>query len=469
MRKDHFLIGLGIRVLMLFFFIHLNETNHYNDASLIIYKGFLHILKGENPYSYIYELPWGTGTFTQPLNYGPIVFILFLPAMFIPIWYEDLWIGMAIMINLYCFGIAELISNIGSNPHTNSNPPPNIDEKSEEFKKPNETSKIERKILYYGGILFWMIPVGTTVISVFIYAPIFISLLAFIFRRNAFLTGFFIMVGGLSYQLVLLFVPIYFVYYLKQDWKLCIKFVAGCLPAFLILLFFVFWQYPAGTIESLFLYTSTMPYVKCDNCGNNLDNFSFFSIPQLLFQWSNGSIQAGNYFRMGVVIILGVYCLWVLFNKRIISSRELPIQILKYQIIAVILFTISNNYGQIHYLLFTIVPLILYFQFKRNNLSVAEFEEYFEPNFKIRRIFRHDRQKQAQIFIFGTVSASLLLFIFLFGLYLVVPDYFVEFKITGYKHHYWVKWLTFSIGIAVSLLGILFFLKQKNRVLVNKD
>ncbi|MHA1673157.1 MAG: hypothetical protein ACTSYI_05970, partial [Promethearchaeota archaeon] len=340
MRKDYFIIGLGMRIVMLLVFLHINETTQYNDASLVIFKGFDHLFSGENPYSYIYELEWGTGSFFQPLNYGPLIFLIYLPAMALPIWYGDLWIGMALMINIYSFFTANFLINAS---HQDITKEANQDTNQFKYKLPANTREAGQKplnsILYYGGILYWVIPFGTTIISVFIYAQIFLCTIAFLYLRKPFLAGLLLMIAGLSYQLVLLFLPVYGVYYLKQNFHDLIRFILGCLPPLLILFFFVGWQYPAGTIDSLFLYSSTMPYVKCTTCGNDLDNWSIFSIPRLLYLWSDGDIQIGNILRMIMLVILGLICIYFLFSP--IFKRSPKKWILRYQLLAITLFILT--------------------------------------------------------------------------------------------------------------------------------
>ncbi|MCF2140234.1 MAG: hypothetical protein K9W44_09300 [Candidatus Lokiarchaeota archaeon] len=436
---------------MLFFFIQLNEVNHYNDASLIIYKAFLHLLDCENPYSFIYELPWGTGTFTQPFNYGPMIFFIYLPAMLLPIWYHDLWIGMAVMINLYSFGIAEILSRIGSQ---------DLSFQVNSTLSITDKDPHKNRLLYYGGLFFWMLPFGTTVISVFIYAPIFLCTLAFIYRKYPLIAGFFLMNAALSYQLVLLFVPIFGIYYLKQNWNATLKFVIGCIPALLTLCFFILWQFPAGTIDSLFLYTSRMPYIKCENCGNDLDKWSIFSIPHLLYVLSGGVTQIGNYFRLGVIIVLGIYCCILLFKKE--TNNQLAITIIKYQILTTILFTLSTNYGQVHYLFFLFVPLLYLFQ-------------YFKPDFQKNRLIKEREVKTIKkwkIFQIGNENFSIFtilmiivlgifLFFGLFMIYLLKPDIFYEGKLDGLLNHLWLKWGSFSIGVVCILCGFFVYKQEK--------
>ncbi|WP_457558519.1 hypothetical protein [Candidatus Harpocratesius sp.] len=454
MRKDYFLVGLGFRFIMLLFFIQLNEENHYNDASLIIYKAFLHLLDGKNPYSFIYELPWGTGTFSQPFNYGPMIFFIYLPAMLLPIWYHDLWIGMAVMINLYSFGIAEILSRIGS---------------QDLYFQVNSTLSItdkdshKNRLLYYGGLFFWLIPLGTTVISVFIYAPIFLSTLAFIYRKNPLITGFFLMSAALSYQIVLLFVPIFGIYYLKQNWNDTLKFVIGCIPAFLILCFFIFWQFPSGTIDSLFFYTSRMPYIKCENCGNDLDKWSIFSIPHLLYVWSNGVIQIGNYFRLGVIIVLGIYCIIILFKKE--TNNKLAITIIKYQILSIILFTLSTNYGQIHYLFFLIVPLLYYFQYLKPDFQKKRYiQDIQEGNLKTtkkEKIFQIENEFSSLISLLFIIVIGIVLFFGLYTINLLRPEILNELQLDGYLNHLWVKWGTFLIGVLSIISGFFVYKREK--------
>ncbi len=369
MRKVYFIFGLGMRILMLFVFLHINETTQYNDASLVIFKGFDHLFSGENPYSYIYELEWGTGSFFQPLNYGPLIFLIYIPAMVLPFWYGDLWIGMAIMINIYSFFTADFLVQASYRDINQSD--------QFNYHIRNETRTKQRSpnhsILYYGGILYWVIPFWTTVITVFIYAQIFLCTLAFFYRRKPFLVGLMLMIGGLSYQLVLLFLPIYGVYYLKQDFSKFFRFVLGCIPPFLVLLFFIGWQYPAGTIDSLFLYSGTMPYEKCPSCGNDLDNWSIFSIPRLLYLWSDGSIQIGNLLRMVMLVILGLICVFFLLSP--IFKKNPENWVIKYQILAVALFILTTNYGQIHYIFFIVQPVIILLQNHRNKKKHNEFKK----------------------------------------------------------------------------------------------
>jgi len=347
MRKDYFFIGLSSRLFMLLLFIILNQYDKYNDASEIIFKAFLELFDGRNPYSTTYLLEWGSDWFSQPFNYGPITLFLLIPAMILPYWYHNLWIGMYIMINIYCFLIAEYVSKIASRDL-------NLQNRAKTLKIDKDPR--ENRLLYYGGIFFWLIPVATTCVTVFIYAPIFLAVLAFGERKHPFLSGLLISMAALSYQLVFLFVPVYFIYFFKQGWKKFFKFLIGWIPALLILLFFILWQYPSGTIESLFLYSSEMPYNKCPQCENDFDNLSVFSIPRLLYNFSNGQIQIGNEARIVMVIILGIICLLFLFSKRYNEFPELFMQ--WYFVIAVFLFTLTTNYGQSHYIIFLIIPTL---------------------------------------------------------------------------------------------------------------
>ncbi|MHA1648390.1 MAG: hypothetical protein ACTSVU_08870 [Promethearchaeota archaeon] len=375
MRKDYFFIGLGTRVLMLFLFILLNQKANYNDASEIIYNAFTQLLSGHNPYSQIYELHWGSSTFTQPFNYGPIMFILFLPAMLIPVWYKSLWIGMAIMINVYCYLIAEYISKKGSR-----------DMRLQKNAKISffEKDPRQNQMLYYGGVFFWMIPVGTTCITVFIYAPILLVILAFGELKNSFKSGLFISLAGFSYQLVLLFAPIFAIYHLKRGWKDFWRFIMGCIPALLILSVFIVWS-PGGLFESLIGYNAEMPYVKCSDAHNGFDTLSYFSIPKILYSLSNGNIQIGPEMRLGLAVIFGIICLIYLFSHRFDVFEEFFI--IKYCIWADIGFTLTTNFGQSHYLIFLYALLLYYYQMKkpdfRKNIPIGpgvwnwdDFEKY---------------------------------------------------------------------------------------------
>src|SRR6056297_1924591 len=103
LRKDYFLAGLGMRIIMLSIFLIGNHYDKYNDMSEIIFQAMNNMLQGQNPYSVTYELEWGSGTFIQPFNYGPVTLIMLLPAMLLPFWYNTLWVGMYVMINVYYY------------------------------------------------------------------------------------------------------------------------------------------------------------------------------------------------------------------------------------------------------------------------------------------------------------------------------------------------------------------------------
>lgn len=354
MRKDYFLIGLGVRLLMLLIFIYVNQYEVYNDASDIIFQAFQELLSGRNPYSKSeYLLAWGDLSFSQPFNYGPVTLLVYLPAMLIPFWYNNLWIGMAVMINVYSFLIGEYVSKIGS-----------CDKKCQKNAQISHFEKDprENQLLYYGGIFFWIIPVGTTCMTVFIYAPILLTVIAFDKLENPYLSSLCITLAAMSYQLIYLFVPIYAIYHSKRGFKELGKFILGALPALFLAFIFILWP-SGGIIDSLFLYTKNMPYIKCPECGNSFDSWSIFSIPRILYNFSDGSIKIGSQARLVMFFILGVLCAVYLFTKRFDSYEEWFL--IKYFILSVILFTLTTNYGQSHYLIFLFIPLLYYFQMKK--------------------------------------------------------------------------------------------------------
>ncbi|MHA1744405.1 MAG: hypothetical protein ACTSWW_00305 [Promethearchaeota archaeon] len=375
MRKDYFLFGLGSRIIMLGVFLLVNQKGSYNDASEIIYYAFQNLFKGTNPYSTVYDLNWGTSTFTQPFNYGPMTLLLLLPAMLLPIWYKDLWIGMTVLINIYSFLTAEYISQLGSRDMRMQNRATI----SHEDKDPRQN-----QVLYYGGIFFWLIPVGTTCITVFIYAPIFLAVVAFDKLRHPVISGVLISLAAMSYQLIYLFIPVFVIYHFKRGWREAARFILGCLPALLLLLLFELWP-PGGVINSLFLYTGDMPYNKCPTCNNDFDQWSVFSIPRILYNISDGAIQIGPLLRLILVILLGVLCLWYLFSHRFDHFEEFFL--IRYLLAAVVGFTLTTNYGQSHYLIFLFPFLLYYYQMKKPDfrknkpigagiLTWKDFDEY---------------------------------------------------------------------------------------------
>jgi hypothetical protein len=353
MRRDYFLIGLGTRILMMALFVLINQDSQYNDASEIIYYAFQEMFKGNNPYSKIdYILNWGDSTFTQPFNYGPVTLILYLPAMLLPLWHNSLWLGMTVMINIYCYLIAEFLSKKGS-----------LDVNWQIGAKINTSEKDSRQnvLLYYGGVFFWMIPVGTTCITVFIYGSIFLLVLALLNLNTPLLSGLFISLGAFSYQIIILMVPIFAIYYLRKEWKLLWKFIIGALPGLMIFLFFEIWD-SGGIFYSLIGYNAEMPYNKCPTCANGFDQWSIFSIPRVLYNISNGNITIGPLLRIIFGCILILICIYFLIAKN--QKTHPAFFVVKYCVWVIIGFTLTTNYGQSHYLIFLYPLLLFYYQAK---------------------------------------------------------------------------------------------------------
>jgi hypothetical protein len=354
----------------------------YNDASEIIYLAFLRLFEGGHPYEGVYTLEWGADSFTQPLNYGPIIFLLYLPAMLFPQWYGNLWVGIAIMINFYCYLIAEYLTKKGS-----------FDKGLQKFAQQNQSQNDprENRFMVYAGYGFWCIPVGTTVITVFIFAPMFLCLLAFGERANPLKSGFFISMAGMCYQLTLLFFPVFAVYFFKQGWPKLWRFVLGCIPALMVLGIFIAWN-PIATIDSLFLYTSRMAYNKCPHCENDFDHLSIFSVPRVVYNMSDGEVQIGNQSRAVLIVVLAVILAIYLFTDKFDKYPELYMN--KYMMIATIGFQLTNNYGQFHYIIFIMMPLFYLIQIKmpdfRKHIPIGdkiwnytEFNEYMKKYHKL--------------------------------------------------------------------------------------
>ncbi len=375
MRRDYFLIGLGIRLLMLTFFLYGTEFESYNDMSQIIYDAMQNLLHGTNPYSVEYELEWGVNTFTQPFNYGPVTLILLLPAMLIPVWHRNFWVGMFIVINVYCFLTSEFLMKKAAGDS-------GLQKRSRLNLTRYNHDPRQNRYLYYAGMMIWILPIGTTVVTVFVYAPLFLSVLAFGYRDKPFVSALLISLAAFSYQLLLLFIPIYLVYSFKRSYPqfksyilpssskpaglnfvqyfarnsaTFIKFLCGLFPAVLIFALFELWG-SGGAFSSIFAYTGQMGYVKCPECDHNLDRWSIFSIPQIIYQLSDGTLMIGNISRGVVVILLTVFLFIFLFHRKADDNPELFFQ--WYFILAVVGFTLSNNYGQLHYLIFIEIPLL---------------------------------------------------------------------------------------------------------------
>ncbi len=379
MRKDYFFAGLGMRILMLMVFIIVNHYDHYNDMSEIIYYAMNNMLRGENPYAVMYEIEWGSGTFYQPFNYGPVTLLMLLPAMALPYWYNSFWLGMYVMNNVYSYLLSEYLMKYLAYDkglqkensslylaHKDKNQKKTKNQTYSENNSQNNSHLYELELrknrgIYYAGIFLWLLPFGTLVVTNFLMLPILFVTLAFGERKSPFWCSFFITMGAMCYQMVLLFIPVFAAYHYKQDIKNVWYFILGAIPASLFFMIFMVWG-PGGIIYSTFLYTSEMGYVKCPTCDHTFDNWSVFSIPKLLYVLSDGQIQIGNLTRVFLVFLLGVSLLLYIFRDDFGKYDEKYIQ--KYLMYAVLGFVLTNNYGQVHYFLLGVVPLLIYLQIK---------------------------------------------------------------------------------------------------------
>lgn len=361
MRRIFFIIGLISRTLaiMLFILYTTQSTLRFNDMSESIYLGLQNMLKGVNPYSQIYQLNWGNTTFSQPLNYGPITLLLYLPAMILPNWIGSCWLGMAIMINFYNYLMCESLSMLISK-----------DKAFQENAKLNEirNDKNVNRFIYYAGGFLWMIPFGSMPETVFIFLPAWLMIMGYYYRNKPILSGLFVSLACMSYQLAFLFLPMFIAYYLKspqilkslkQNLKKVGNFVLGSIPTIVVSLVFLFWGNPMSFIFSLFLYTGTMGYVKAPGANVSLDGVSW-SIPKWLYDLSNGAIQIGNQARLVMFVILGILLIMYLFNVKFHNDVKFQNY---YSILAVALFILTTNYGGIHYFIFAILPIIVIIQY----------------------------------------------------------------------------------------------------------
>jgi hypothetical protein len=354
----------------------MGKTGALNDMCQIIYQSLVQLLNGVNPYSLEYELYWGTGTFIQPMNYGPITLLMFLPAMIFPQWIGDyyFWIGGFIMINIYCYLIAETLQKVSV-----------YDTELQYNAKINLSSKDprENRYLYYCGVFFWGIPFGTMIVTVYVFAPIWLCLLAFHYRANPWKSGLLLSMACFAYQLCFLFVPVYIIYHFKKEIMNVFKFGIASLPSFFLMFIFEIWP-PGGVIDSLFLYTSRQGYIKCPECDGMVD-WLHGSLPKILYTTSNGEIQIGNQARIVMFVILSLLCVYFFLTKKHDAHPELFMN--WYFAIAVALFTLTTNYGGIHYLTFIAIPLFYVYQIKhpdyRKNIPIGkkmkqydQFDEY---------------------------------------------------------------------------------------------
>ncbi|MHA1339185.1 MAG: hypothetical protein ACTSRZ_03880 [Promethearchaeota archaeon] len=356
-----------ITVILLFFN---QDYNKFNDVGQLVYQSILNMLHGINPYSVEYELEWGITTFNQPLIYGPFALIAYLPAMLIPNWIGSIWIGMFIQSTIFEYLFCELLySKISKDPAFQTN-----------AKLRNAEDPYPNKIIHFGGGFFWILTSGILYISSFLPFPVFLVALAFYYRNNTVKSTLCISLACITYQLSFLFLPYFFVYYIKknlpknykilnifsdkENLKLTLnelkKFIIGILPALTIFTIFLLWENPSYIINSLFLYMSKMPYVKAPGSNHTIDEF-FVSIPKLLYELSGGTIKIGNIARLIMLACVAIYALLYLFTNKFDNHIK---TFYKYSLFAVILFLLTTNYGGIHYFYFGLFPLIALFQYK---------------------------------------------------------------------------------------------------------
>ncbi|MHA1820132.1 MAG: hypothetical protein ACTSVC_06645 [Promethearchaeota archaeon] len=385
MRRDFLITGIITRTLVAILIIVLQTDLRFNDMSEIIYLGIQNMIHGTNPYSVTYELHWGLTTFYQPLNYGPLTLIFYLPAMLWPTWIGSIWLGMAVMINVYSYLYSETLCKLVSkDAGLQKYAKIKVEDIQEENRK-NERTKDGRvnRVIYYGGCFLWAIPFGSMPITVFIFMPAWLVILAYYYRDNYILSGLFLGLASFSYQLCFLFIPVYIAYILrpltskriksilkgteegKADLKKMLgdlgRFILGLTPALAIFGVFLLWGNNAyDTIYSLFLYTKDMGYVKAPGAGVELDKI-FWSIPKWAYILSNGALKIGNIARLIMFIILGGLALFYLFSDKIKDDIKFLHQ---YQIIAVVLFILTTNYGGLHYFIFMVFPIIALVQLK---------------------------------------------------------------------------------------------------------
>ncbi len=371
MRKDYFLAGIGFRFVMITFFIIGNYFESYNDMSEIIFQGLVNMLQGQNPYSTIYTLEWGSGSFSQPLNYGPVTLLLYLPAMLFPWWYNRFWVGMTVMNTVYTYLLAEyMMRKLSFDPGLQK--AAKSSQKEYEFKTRKSKSNPEliglelrrNRFIYYSGVIIWCIPWGTLFITNFLMMPIYLTTLAFGNRENPIKCSFYICLSAMAYQLCYLFIPIYALYHFKKNITNLYKFALGAIPSLLLFAIFMIWS-PGGIFYSLFGYTSEMGYVKCPDCDHTFENTAVFSIPKMVYLWTDGKWEIGNYVRIILVLVLGLILLNYLIKDKFDNNPEKYIQI--YHIYVVIGFILTNNYGQLHYGLLLIVPCLILHQILNPN------------------------------------------------------------------------------------------------------
>jgi len=330
----------------------------------IIYQSILNLFKGINPYSVEYELKWGSVIFYQPLIYGPFAIIGFIPAMLLSNWVGSIWPGMIIINLIYEYLFCELLyRGISKDIYLQEN-----------AKIPMPIDQQPNRFIHFIGAFFWMIPFGPGCISTILPFPTLLVGLAFYYRNNVKRSSLFISLACITYQLCLLFLPYFIIYYIKNTTMNAFKFtdiinnkkvlniiknlLMGALPAIIIFLIFLFWTNPFHLIDSMFLYPNRFPYNKVDGSGVPMDNV-YFSIPRLVYELSNGELQIGNQCRLIMFIILAIYMLYYLLSKKNNHIKTFY----KYSILATLLFILTTNNGGIHYSYFLLLPIFILIQY----------------------------------------------------------------------------------------------------------
>lgn len=377
MKVRYFVAGCVTRLFGFALFIIGSQGTAVNDMSEIIYLALQNLFGGINPYSVQYELHWGATTFTQPFNYGPVTLLMYLPAMLLPMWVGNWWPGMHLMATIYDFLFCEAIIKIaGKDKDLQRYSKLKLDDNQKQADK-----RPINKFLFYAGGFLWIFPMGTVYITMFISMPVLLCCLAWCYRDNVKLSAMFIFAACMSYQLCLLILPWYLIYYIKKNlpgdfqWKnifsdkdvfnnvlrTLVNILIGALPVIIVTLVFLLWDDPMHLINSLFLWSSEKGYVKAPGSEIGGDEL-YFSIPKLLYEVSGGDIQIGNLARAVAFVILIAVALLYLFTDKMNDHVKAYYQ---YSILAVALFILTTNIGAIHYIYFMFFPIFVMVQYKK--------------------------------------------------------------------------------------------------------
>ncbi len=328
--------GLIVRVATLFgFLIFFNIGGDLNDMNELLYKGMINLIQGIYPYGQTYQLTTFGGTFTQSyFNYPPIAILFHLPALLWPgphsIGTIDFMPGFFLLHTIFDFITYYRLYQAG---HTRA-----------------------------PGMI-WINP-GMVFVNIitFLSLPLLLLTLTMLNIDDPFRCGLYASLLATSYQIGIVFLPFFIIYYFHQN-KLT-PIILGMLPAILITgLFFIL--NPIGLFHDLIVAQFLLRYPinwmdpnPTSPFFNRYYPLAFLfmgSIPALIFNFAIGlGVQPEYAPRLALPMILLVGLLGLILLIQLYKKPRRGLSILFSGLILALLIA-STTEGIAHYWVLTIL------------------------------------------------------------------------------------------------------------------